>query len=158
MYGTSPLVSSLDSSASTYSGAITFQPGLSLRLCMPSILPFGYLTGSTTLQQPYSDFRPRQPRNNTFVILRYQARLTTSRPATGSRNVASHSQLYSSREAGWMTAADYQDDIAAVLVEGMQGAGVCISGTDEFLLQLQSSAKKVCQFNIGINYMSLVSG
>ena len=36
-----------------------------------------------------------------------------------------------------------QDDIAAVLVEGMQGAGGCISGTNEFLLQLQTSAKKV---------------
>ncbi|RDW58679.1 glutamate-1-semialdehyde aminotransferase [Coleophoma cylindrospora] len=35
------------------------------------------------------------------------------------------------------------DDIAAVMVEGMQGAGGCISGTDEFLLQLQTSAKKV---------------
>ncbi|TVY36690.1 putative aminotransferase [Lachnellula occidentalis] len=35
-----------------------------------------------------------------------------------------------------------QDDIAAVLVEGMQGAGGCISGTNEFLLQLQTSAKK----------------
>lgn len=36
-----------------------------------------------------------------------------------------------------------QDDIAAVLVEGMQGAGGCISATDEFLMQLQESAKKV---------------
>jgi glutamate-1-semialdehyde 2,1-aminomutase len=37
-----------------------------------------------------------------------------------------------------------QEDIAAVLVEGMQGAGGCISGTSEFLFQLQMSAKKVC--------------
>tara|TARA_R110002060_G_scaffold24129_1_gene32723 strand:+ start:2155 stop:3318 length:1164 start_codon:yes stop_codon:yes gene_type:complete len=36
-----------------------------------------------------------------------------------------------------------QDDIAAVLVEGMQGAGGCISGTKEFLKQLQESSKKV---------------
>ncbi|KUJ17149.1 glutamate-1-semialdehyde aminotransferase [Mollisia scopiformis] len=36
-----------------------------------------------------------------------------------------------------------QDDIAAVLVEGMQGAGGCILGTNEFLLQLQESARKV---------------
>ena len=35
------------------------------------------------------------------------------------------------------------DDIAAVLVEGMQGASGCISGTKEFLLQIQESAKKV---------------
>lgn len=38
-----------------------------------------------------------------------------------------------------------QDDIAAVLVEGMQGAGGCISATKEFLLQLQMSARKVRQ-------------
>lgn len=36
-----------------------------------------------------------------------------------------------------------QDDIAAVLVEGMQGAGGCIPGTREFLHQVQESAKKV---------------
>jgi glutamate-1-semialdehyde 2,1-aminomutase len=36
-----------------------------------------------------------------------------------------------------------QDDIAAVLVEGMQGAGGCISGSKEFLMQIQESAKKV---------------
>lgn len=36
-----------------------------------------------------------------------------------------------------------KDDIAAVLVEGMQGAGGCIPGTREFLQQVQASAKKV---------------
>lgn len=36
-----------------------------------------------------------------------------------------------------------QADIAAVLVEGMQGAGGCISGSKEFLMQIQESAKKV---------------
>ena len=36
-----------------------------------------------------------------------------------------------------------EDDIAAVLVEGMQGAGGCILGTKEFLMQIQESAKKV---------------
>ncbi|KAF1964143.1 PLP-dependent transferase [Bimuria novae-zelandiae CBS 107.79] len=35
------------------------------------------------------------------------------------------------------------DDVAAVLVEGMQGAGPCIVGTHEFLHQIQESAKKV---------------
>lgn len=39
-----------------------------------------------------------------------------------------------------------QDDIAAVLVEGMQGAGGCISGTKEFLMQIQESAAKVNHF------------
>lgn len=34
-------------------------------------------------------------------------------------------------------------DLAAVMVEGMQGAGGCIVGTKEFLLQIQESAKKV---------------
>jgi glutamate-1-semialdehyde 2,1-aminomutase len=34
------------------------------------------------------------------------------------------------------------DAIAAVLVEGMQGAGPCIVGTDEFLHAIQDSAKK----------------
>lgn len=43
-----------------------------------------------------------------------------------------------------------QDDIAAVLVEGMQGAGGCISATKEFLFQLQTSAKKVRSFIPGI--------
>ncbi|KAK5125204.1 hypothetical protein LTR85_000880 [Meristemomyces frigidus] len=33
-------------------------------------------------------------------------------------------------------------DVAAVLVEGMQGAGPCIVGTDEFLHAVQASAKK----------------
>lgn len=33
-------------------------------------------------------------------------------------------------------------DVAAVLVEGMQGAGPCIVGTHEFLHQVQASAKK----------------
>ncbi|KAF4121707.1 glutamate-1-semialdehyde 2,1-aminomutase [Geosmithia morbida] len=33
-------------------------------------------------------------------------------------------------------------DVAAVMVEGMQGAGGCILGTEEFLLQVQVSAKK----------------
>jgi glutamate-1-semialdehyde 2,1-aminomutase len=36
-----------------------------------------------------------------------------------------------------------QDDIAAVLVEGMQGAGGCISGSKEFLMQIQENTKKV---------------
>ena len=36
-----------------------------------------------------------------------------------------------------------QEDIAAVLVEGMQGAGGAILGTEQFLLQIQKSAKKV---------------
>lgn len=36
-----------------------------------------------------------------------------------------------------------QGNIAAVLVEGMQGAGGCISGSKEFLMQIQESAKKV---------------
>jgi glutamate-1-semialdehyde 2,1-aminomutase len=35
------------------------------------------------------------------------------------------------------------DDVAAVIVEGMQGAGPCIVGTHEFLHQVQESAKKV---------------
>jgi glutamate-1-semialdehyde 2,1-aminomutase len=39
-----------------------------------------------------------------------------------------------------------QDDIAAVLVEGMQGAGGCISGTKDFLMQIQESAEKVIDF------------
>ncbi|KAJ4286259.1 hypothetical protein N0V90_013293 [Kalmusia sp. IMI 367209] len=34
-------------------------------------------------------------------------------------------------------------DVAAVLVEGMQGAGPCIVGTREFLHQIQESARKV---------------
>ncbi|ORY02448.1 pyridoxal phosphate-dependent transferase [Clohesyomyces aquaticus] len=34
-------------------------------------------------------------------------------------------------------------DVAAVLVEGMQGAGPCIVGTHEFLHQVQESARKV---------------
>jgi glutamate-1-semialdehyde 2,1-aminomutase len=34
-------------------------------------------------------------------------------------------------------------DVAAVLVEGMQGRGPCIVGTHEFLQQVQESAKKV---------------
>lgn len=34
-------------------------------------------------------------------------------------------------------------DIAAVLVEGMQGAGGAILGTKDFLMQIQESAKKV---------------
>ncbi|KAF2721733.1 putative glutamate-1-semialdehyde 2,1-aminomutase [Polychaeton citri CBS 116435] len=33
-------------------------------------------------------------------------------------------------------------DVAAVLVEGMQGAGPCICGTDEFLLQIQHSTRE----------------
>lgn len=41
-----------------------------------------------------------------------------------------------------------QGDIAAVLVEGMQGAGGCIVGTKDFLMQIQESAKKVsCLFS-----------
>lgn len=36
-----------------------------------------------------------------------------------------------------------QGDIAAVLVEGMQGAGGCISGSKKFLMQIQESTKKV---------------
>jgi glutamate-1-semialdehyde 2,1-aminomutase len=35
------------------------------------------------------------------------------------------------------------DDVAAVLVEGMQGRGPCIVGTHDFLQQIQASAKKV---------------
>ncbi|KAH7405979.1 pyridoxal phosphate-dependent transferase [Phaeosphaeria sp. MPI-PUGE-AT-0046c] len=35
------------------------------------------------------------------------------------------------------------DDVAAVLVEGMQGRGPCIVGTHEFLQQVQESARKV---------------
>jgi glutamate-1-semialdehyde 2,1-aminomutase len=35
------------------------------------------------------------------------------------------------------------DDIAAVLVEGMQGAGGFIPGSAKFLLQIQESARKV---------------
>lgn len=38
---------------------------------------------------------------------------------------------------------ELEDDIAAILVEGMQGAGGCILGTSEFLHQIQKSAKKV---------------
>ena len=33
------------------------------------------------------------------------------------------------------------DDVAAVIVEGMQGRGPCIVGTHEFLQQVQESAK-----------------
>ena len=40
-----------------------------------------------------------------------------------------------------------QHDIAAVLVEGMQGAGGCIPGTKEFLMQIQKSADEVCTQN-----------
>lgn len=36
-----------------------------------------------------------------------------------------------------------RDDVAAVLVEGMQGAGGCISASKEFLQQIQDSARKV---------------
>jgi glutamate-1-semialdehyde 2,1-aminomutase len=36
-----------------------------------------------------------------------------------------------------------ENDVAAVLVEGMQGAGGCISGSGEFLMQIQENAKKV---------------
>jgi glutamate-1-semialdehyde 2,1-aminomutase len=35
------------------------------------------------------------------------------------------------------------EDVAAVIVEGMQGRGPCIVGTHEFLQQVQESAKKV---------------
>lgn len=35
------------------------------------------------------------------------------------------------------------EDVAAVLVEGMQGRGPCIVGTHEFLQQIQTSARKV---------------
>ncbi|KAF2709559.1 PLP-dependent transferase [Pleomassaria siparia CBS 279.74] len=35
------------------------------------------------------------------------------------------------------------EDVAAVLVEGMQGGGPCIVGSHEFLHQIQASAKKV---------------
>jgi glutamate-1-semialdehyde 2,1-aminomutase len=35
------------------------------------------------------------------------------------------------------------DDVAAVLIEGMQGRGPCIVGTHDFLQQVQASAKKV---------------
>jgi len=41
-----------------------------------------------------------------------------------------------------------QDGIAAVLVEGMQGAGGCIPGTKEFLMQIQDSAKKAIFYSI----------
>lgn len=37
-------------------------------------------------------------------------------------------------------------DIAAVIVEGMQGAGGCIPATMEFLLAIQTTAAKVCSF------------
>ena len=36
-----------------------------------------------------------------------------------------------------------KEDIAAVLVEGMQGAGGCIVGTKEFLMQIQESTRKI---------------
>jgi hypothetical protein len=36
-----------------------------------------------------------------------------------------------------------ENDVAAVLVEGMQGAGGCISDSKGFLMQIQESAKKV---------------
>lgn len=35
------------------------------------------------------------------------------------------------------------EDVAAVLVEGMQGSGGCILGTMEFLRQVEESARKV---------------
>ncbi|KAF2022033.1 PLP-dependent transferase [Aaosphaeria arxii CBS 175.79] len=35
------------------------------------------------------------------------------------------------------------DDVAAVLIEGMQGAGPCIVGRSDFLLQVQASARKI---------------
>lgn len=35
------------------------------------------------------------------------------------------------------------DDVAAVLIEGMQGRGPCLVGTHDFLHQVQASAKKV---------------
>lgn len=43
------------------------------------------------------------------------------------------------------------DDIAAVLVEGMQGAGGCIPGTREFLMQIQESTKKVSESGLCAN-------
>jgi len=46
--------------------------------------------------------------------------------------------------AGAKNLIEGRGDIAAVLVEGMQGAGGCILGTKEFLVQIQKSSKKVC--------------
>lgn len=39
-----------------------------------------------------------------------------------------------------------REDVAAVLVEGMQGAGGCILGTREFLEQVEESARRVSEF------------
>jgi glutamate-1-semialdehyde 2,1-aminomutase len=45
-------------------------------------------------------------------------------------------------------------ELAAVLVEGMQGAGGCIPATQEFLLAVQESAKKVIPQNmLSVDYM-----
>lgn len=49
------------------------------------------------------------------------------------------------------------DDVAAVLIEGMQGAGGCISGSKEFLMQIQESAKKVfLQLNLAIQNLTVL--
>lgn len=44
-------------------------------------------------------------------------------------------------------------DIAAVLVEGMQGAAGLIPGSKEFLMQIQESAKKVCFISPSLIYL-----
>ncbi|KAF8850793.1 PLP-dependent transferase [Acephala macrosclerotiorum] len=51
-----------------------------------------------------------------------------------------------------------QDDIAAVLAEGMQGAGECIIGTNEFLMQIQESAKKVMTSRLGPGGLQAIEG
>lgn len=45
------------------------------------------------------------------------------------------------------------DEVAAVLVEGMQGAGGCILGSEEFLRQVEASAKKVRYFVFSFVYL-----
>lgn len=45
---------------------------------------------------------------------------------------------------GVKTLIEGRHDIAAVLVEGMQGTGGCIVGKKDFLMQIEKSSKKVC--------------
>ena len=55
----------------------------------------------------------------------------------GSWIVAEYNDIESAK------AAIAQDDVAAVIVEGLQGAGGCVVGTKEFLTAVQDTAKKV---------------
>jgi glutamate-1-semialdehyde 2,1-aminomutase len=54
--------------------------------------------------------------------------------------VARYNDVESARKA------IFEGDVAAVLVEGMQGGPGAIPGTNEFLLGIQDAAKEVCRF------------